>query len=87
MSDIMSTKFDNQYDPNRMDPDLENYKWGIFYFNPKDQRVIVPKRNPYTGLSINFANPYSYLLLILLLAVVLFLTNIGVPHSHLPPIG
>ena len=27
----------------------ENYKWGIFYFNPQDSRFILPKKNQWLG--------------------------------------
>jgi len=59
----MRTKFDqNELDKMRGDPD--NYKWGIFYFNPQDPRTIVLKRIPAMGLTLNFARPYSYLFII-----------------------
>jgi uncharacterized membrane protein len=48
----------------RMRKDPENYKWGIFYFNPKDPRIILPKRNKILGITVNFASPYSYLIII-----------------------
>ena len=51
---------------NEMDPEVdnpENYKFTIFYFNPKDKRVIVPKRNRFLGCTLNFANIYAYLIL------------------------
>lgn len=41
----------------------ENWKWGVFYFNKKDFRLIVPKRNPIMGWTFNFAHPnrlYSF---------------------------
>ena len=41
----------------------ENYKFTIFYFNPKDKRVIVPKRTRYLGWTINLGNINAYLLL------------------------
>lgn len=47
----------------RMRNDPENYKWGIFYFNSKDPRILVPKRNRLMGWTLNFANPYSYFIL------------------------
>ena len=37
------------------------YKWGFFYYNKKDQRIFLPKRAWWLGITINFANPYSYL--------------------------
>lgn len=51
----------------------ENWKWGIFYFNKKDFRFIVPKRNPILGWTFNFANPKVYIALSLFfLAIILF---------------
>lgn len=52
---------DNELERMRNNP--ENYKWGIFYFNPKDPRVILPKRNRLLGWTVNFASPYSYLII------------------------
>lgn len=83
----MKSKFDDQEDLDRMRLDPDNYKWGIFYFNPEDSRLFLPKRVPIMGFTLNFGNPFSYLILILLLALVLFLTGIGVPHSQFPKIG
>ncbi len=61
------------YDMDRMQNDPENYKWGIFYFNKKDKRTILPKRNKLLGWTVNFASPYSYLILagILVLAILM----------------
>ncbi len=58
----MKTKFD-QFENDRMIDDPVNYKWGIFYFNPKDRRIVVPKRSRVMGWTLNFANIYTYLLL------------------------
>lgn len=80
----MRSKFDDQDELDRMRLDPENYKWGIFYYNPRDSRIFLPKRIPLMGFTLNFANPYSYLILIMLLAVILFLTSVGVPHSQFP---
>jgi uncharacterized membrane protein len=52
--------------------DPENWKWGIFYFNKKDHRIIVPKRNPMMGWTFNFAHPIGYIFLILILLFVVF---------------
>ncbi|HEY3370392.1 MAG TPA: DUF5808 domain-containing protein [Prolixibacteraceae bacterium] len=46
-----------------------NWK-GIFYFNPKDPRLMVPKLNPSMGWTLNFASPYSYLFLIALILII-----------------
>ena len=50
----------------------DNWKLGLFYYNKKDLRILVPKANPYCGWTLNFASPYSYLLFvsIILIAIV-----------------
>ncbi|HLO58609.1 MAG TPA: DUF5808 domain-containing protein [Bacteroidales bacterium] len=53
----------------RMKKDPENYKWGLFYFNKYDPRILVPKRNNMMGWTLNFASPYSYLFLIAIVLI------------------
>jgi len=51
-----------QFDPEdleRMKNNHNNYKWGIFYFSAQDPKIIVSKRNPGMGFTLNFANPHS----------------------------
>ena len=43
--------------------DPSNWKWGIFYYNKKDKRIFPPKRLSFSGWTVNFANPYSILIL------------------------
>lgn len=52
--------------------DPSHWKWGVFYFNPQDKRLIVPKRVASLGLTINFANPWS-ILFVLGLVLILFI--------------
>ncbi len=49
-----------------MDPvdDIIHYKYGLFYYNPMDERVIVPKRIRSFGYTFNFARKKAYLLLL-----------------------
>lgn len=69
-------RFDD--DPlDRMRNDPENYKWGIFYFNSKDPRMLVPKRNRMMGWTMNFANPYSYLIIIGIAVFAIFMGNLS----------
>lgn len=49
--------------------DPSNYKWKMFYFNPADERLIVPKPNPNMGITLNFAKPKAYLILLPLILV------------------
>ncbi|RLD46956.1 MAG: hypothetical protein DRI88_06815 [Bacteroidetes bacterium] len=42
---------------------------GVFYFNRKDPRITVPKSDPTMGWTINFGNPYTYVLLFLIILI------------------
>lgn len=42
----------------------DNYRFNIFYFNPKDKRIVVPKQDRYRGWTLNFGNRYAYMLII-----------------------
>jgi uncharacterized membrane protein len=71
----MKTQFEqDQLDRMRKDP--ENYKWGIFYFNSKDSRFFLPKRNQWMGWTVNFANPYSYLIIISFIIFAILMGNL-----------
>jgi len=68
----MKNDFD-QFEFDRMIQDPTNYKAGIFYFNRKDRRILVPKRIMGMGWTLNFANSYTYVLILgLFLAVLIF---------------
>ena len=68
-SNIASMKTDfNQFENDRMIDDPMNYKWGIFYFNRKDSRIVVPKRVRGMGWTLNFGNIYAYFLIVLVIA-------------------
>ncbi|HJY13967.1 MAG TPA: DUF5808 domain-containing protein [Flavobacterium sp.] len=49
--------------------DPDNWIWGIFYYNPEDSRLFPPKRIRQLGWTINFANPNSVFLVIVLIAI------------------
>ena len=48
---------------------------GIFYFNKNDKRIFPPKRIKQLGWTVNFANPASIFILIVLLVVIYFLAK------------
>jgi uncharacterized membrane protein len=50
--------------------DPANWRMGFFYYNKKDKRIFPPKRT-YLGWTINFANPYSILAMVVLVAVLI----------------
>ncbi|MGG7035825.1 MAG: hypothetical protein ACI7YS_11625 [Flavobacterium sp.] len=43
----------------RKDP--KNWRWGVFYYNKEDKRLLPPKKNPDYGWTVNFANRKSVL--------------------------
>lgn len=47
-----------------------NWKWGIFYFNRDDKRIMVPKKNQ-MGLTFNFAHPVAVAVFCLAIVVIL----------------
>ncbi|MFM7710888.1 MAG: DUF5808 domain-containing protein [Ferruginibacter sp.] len=53
--------------------DPQKWKWGLFYYNPDDDRILPPKKNPAMGWTINFANRQSIYLFILILLIQLTL--------------
>jgi uncharacterized membrane protein len=57
--------------------DPENYKWGLFYFNPDDLRAIVPKRNKWMGWTLNFAQPLSWVILLGIVAFAVLISRLG----------
>lgn len=72
----MKTNFD-EFESDRMINNPANYKGGIFYFNPKDKRIVPPKRNKMMGWTLNFANIYSYLIILGLIAAALITMWLG----------
>jgi uncharacterized membrane protein len=47
----------------------DKYKWGLFYYNSDDPRVILPTRNPWMGWTLNFARSKSWFIIIMIIAV------------------
>jgi uncharacterized membrane protein len=56
--------------------DPNNWKWGIFYYNKEDKRLMPPKKNPAMGFTINFANKKSVLFFLLLILVPITIVSI-----------
>jgi uncharacterized membrane protein len=61
---------DKDYFMYRQDPD--NW-YGIFYFCRKDPRLFVPKLNLQLGQTINFANPYAWLFIVMIMIIIFLL--------------
>lgn len=55
------------FDSMRKNP--RSWKSTFFYMNGNDSRLFVPKRIPSMGWTLNFANPYSYLVLLVIIMI------------------
>jgi uncharacterized membrane protein len=49
--------------------DNKYWKWGVFYYNSEDKRIFPPKRNPWMGWTVNFANIRSVIVMILFITI------------------
>jgi uncharacterized membrane protein len=65
----MSSKLNNQT-PDFMSKDPANWR-GPFYFNRKDPRIGVPKIDTSRGWTFNMANPYTHLMLAVIIVLIL----------------
>jgi uncharacterized membrane protein len=65
----MKSSFDQIHSDNEIN-NPSNYKWGVFYFNKKDKRVVLPKYQRERGWTVNFANPLSYLFILLIIVII-----------------
>jgi uncharacterized membrane protein len=63
----MKTELEKQ-NRDSMTKDPRNWK-GIFYFNPKDPRLLVQKISPLRGWTFNFASIYSFITLGLIIII------------------
>lgn len=54
----------------RWHTDPANWKLGIFYYNKEDRRLLPPKRIGWMGWTVNFANPWSVVVFILLIGII-----------------
>jgi uncharacterized membrane protein len=61
---------------NKWHNDPNSWKLGIFYFNKNDKRILPPKRMPGMGWTVNFANPWSILTMILMLLAIFFVIGL-----------
>ena len=54
----------------------EHWHWGLFYFNPADPALMVEKRMG-IGYTLNFGNPWAWLMLVGLVGVSLVVRTIA----------
>ena len=65
----MKSNMDMQ-NPELMSKDPANWK-GVFYFNKRDSRLIVPKLNPELGWTFNMGNYKAVLIVIAIIVSVI----------------
>lgn len=50
-----------------------NYKWGVFYYNVEDNRIIVPKRARFAVFTINLGRRLIHIIIPAMLIVIFLL--------------
>lgn len=55
----------------RWHKDPSNWKWGMIYYNKEDKRLFPPKRIPIMGWTINFANKWSVVAMVVLILAII----------------
>lgn len=55
--------------------DPKNWKFFGIYYNKEDQRIFVPKAFYRMGITLNFANPVSYFIILLVIGILAFLVS------------
>jgi uncharacterized membrane protein len=55
---------------NKVINESECWKWGMFYYNPLDKRIFLPKRTG-LGLTLNFAHPVSTVIMCALILTII----------------
>lgn len=53
-----------------------NWKFGVFYYNKEDKRLVLPKRVKWMGWTLNFARPVSYISILVLVAILVGLSTL-----------
>ncbi len=54
---------------NSVDKEPSHWKFGLFYYNKEDKRIFPPKRFGF-GWTVNFANPLSVSVFLLILIII-----------------
>jgi uncharacterized membrane protein len=74
-------------DPETSDKGFTDYtktKFGIFYYNPDDKRLWVPKRIKWMGWLLNMGHRYAWLTIIVLLLVAFLIIYLDSRFDFLP---
>ncbi len=59
-------------------------KWGLFYYDPADPRIIVPKQIPIFGWTLNFASKISWVIMVGIVGLIAWAIYTGQAHVNMP---
>ncbi|CAM3765311.1 DUF5808 domain-containing protein [Flavobacterium chungbukense] len=65
----------SEEEKNNWHNDPNNWIWGLFYYNPDDKRMFPPKKIKEMGWTINFANPNSIFICIIIILFFMILSE------------
>ncbi|WP_035653349.1 DUF5808 domain-containing protein [Flavobacterium sp. ASV13] len=71
----MENQEPSEKEKNNWHNDPNNWVWGMFYYNPEDKRMFPPKRIKEFGWTINFANPNSVFICVILILVLMVISE------------
>jgi len=60
---------------------INNWKWGIFYYSKRDSRVWAPKQINKLGWTLNFAKRMSYIWISVFILIPIILALVFVPFE------
>ncbi|WP_433834011.1 DUF5808 domain-containing protein [Flavobacterium anhuiense] len=69
----MNNQEPSEQEKNNWQNDPKYWIWGLFYYNPEDNRMFPPKKIKEMGWTINFANLNSIFLCIIMILVLMIL--------------
>jgi len=60
------------------------WRYFLFYYDPADPRILVPKQTPIFGWTLNAAHTVSKIILLLIAALIVFAVYTGQARFNLP---
>lgn len=70
---IKKTGYQKEENTREKEPAIWEY---LVYFDRNDPRIIVPKKNKTMGWTLNFANPFSYLILSIIVVIIVLSSHL-----------
>ena len=60
------------------------WRYILFYYDPADPRILVPKQIPVFGWTLNATHTVSKIILLVIAAIIVFAIYTGTAHINMP---